>query len=203
MLSLENKKDRLGLFTASSIYKLMGVKGLGETGLTYIKTKVAESLGVYEEEVTSKAINWGNENEYEAKEYYSIAFKKEILTPDFIKASWSNDAGCTPDGLISGEKKGIEIKCPFVPSNHIDNLLIKSQKDLKDLRKEYYWQIVMCMAVLDYDKWDFVSYDPRFTGYNRMVSVEILRDATDEALLKSRIEEASIIKHNILKELNC
>lgn len=193
----------MGLFTASSIHKIMGAKGLGDTGLTYIKTKVAEALGVRENEAYSKAIEWGNENEPEAKEYYSIAFKKEISTPSFIVASWSKDFGCTPDGLIDGEKKGIEIKCPFVPANHIDNLLIKSQKDLKAIRKEYYWQIVACMAVLDYDKWDFVSYDPRFTGYNRMVSIEIIRDAEDEALLKSRIEEASEIKQSMLKQLNC
>jgi hypothetical protein len=202
MLNEKNKLDRMGLFTASSIHKIMGVKGLGETGLTYIKTKVAEALGVREDEVFGKAINWGNENEDEAKEYYSIASKTEIITPDFTVASWNKDFGCTPDGLIKGQKKGIEIKCPYVPANHIDNLLIRSQNDLKTIRKEYYWQIVACMAVMDYDKWDFVSYDPRFTGSNRMISVEIIRDINDEDLLKSRIIEASAIKQDILNRLN-
>ena len=35
---------RRGKFTASEIHKLMGVKGLGKTGLTYIDDVVADML---------------------------------------------------------------------------------------------------------------------------------------------------------------
>jgi len=45
---------RLGKFTASEIHKLMGVKGLGETGKTYAFEKAIEQLyGLIDENFVS------------------------------------------------------------------------------------------------------------------------------------------------------
>lgn len=37
--------QRKGRFTASEVHKLMGIKGMGKTGETYVLEKVAEELG--------------------------------------------------------------------------------------------------------------------------------------------------------------
>ena len=202
MLSNDELMMRRGLFTASSIHKLMGKKGLGETGLTYIKSNVAEALGAYEEQTTSKSIQWGNDLESDAIEYFSISLKKEVVKSSLIVPEWNSEIGCTPDGLIYDDKKGLEIKCPFLPSNHLDNLLITSVEDFKVLRNEYYWQVMMCLMITEFDSWFFASYDPRFTGKNRMAVIEITRNEADIELLKSRINEAIAIKTEILNKIN-
>ena len=52
---------RRGKFTASNIHKLMGVKGLGKTGLTYIDEVVADMLSdeSEDERFENKAMRWG------------------------------------------------------------------------------------------------------------------------------------------------
>lgn len=198
----EWQQARRGKFSASQIHKLMGVKGLGKTGETYILEKVTECLGVDLNEISNYAMQYGTEMEPYAKQYYEAAFKCEIAERGFIIADWCEDAGCSPDGIIEGANKGLEIKCPYNPVNHTENLLIKSAEDLKKIRNEYYWQVQMCMAVTGLNKWDFVSFHPEFTGMNRMIAVEIPANENDIKLLKSRISEAVKIKNEFLKQIN-
>jgi len=187
---------RRGLFTASQIHKLMGVRGIGKTGESYIYEKVTEFFGVYEDEIDAPAIRWGNYYESFAKEYYSIAFDEEIIESGF-KISECGTHGASPDGLIKGKKKGIEIKCPFKASNHTINMTIKSQDGLKSIHPEYYWQIQHNLLIHDFISWDFVSFDPRFTGNKRMFAIEIFRNESDIKLLIER--QANEIKNNIVK----
>ena len=66
---------RLGMFTSSEIYKLMTKpklksEVLSEGAKTYILEKVAESLtGIREEVPTTKAMQWGIDNEPLAKRH--------------------------------------------------------------------------------------------------------------------------------------
>ena len=168
----EWQQQRRGMFTASAIHRLMGVRGIGKTGEGYVVEKVTESLGVDLNEPSNYAMQYGIEMEPFAKQYYEAVFKCEITEHGFLVASWSPEAGCSPDGTIEKFNKGIEIKCPFNPVNHTQNLLIKASKDLKALHPEYYWQIQMCMAVTELPAWDFVSFHPEFTGMNKMIAVE-------------------------------
>jgi len=191
-------EKRRGLFTASSIYKLMGVRGLGKTGETYILEKVTESLGVQIPEISTYAMQYGTEMEKFAREYYEMAFNFKVDEVGFIIADWNEFAGCSPDGIINN-KKGIEIKCPYNPIHHTENLLIKSQSDLKQLRTEYYWQIMLSLAITGFSEWDFISFHPEFVGMNRMISITVKPDENDIILLKSRIAEAVKIKENYLK----
>ena len=68
--------ERRGRFTASASDCLMN-KGRGkdftEMGMSYIYKKVAERLGSYEFETTSKAMQWGTDAEpFAIKEYEAI-----------------------------------------------------------------------------------------------------------------------------------
>lgn len=205
----EWKEARRGLFTASGIYKLMGAKGLGQTGESYVMEKVTEALGVDLNEVTTYAMQYGIDMEPQAKAYYEQSFNCSITDVGFIVSPWCNETGASPDGIINNQKL-IEIKCPFNPVHHTQNLLIKSADDLKKLRTEYYWQVQHQMAVTGINKCDFVSFCPafiseingKFSGINRMIAITIEANQTDIELLKSRIFEAVELKHKLLKQIN-
>lgn len=207
--SYEWHEIRRGQFTASGISKLMGAKGLGQTGESYILEKVTEALGVDLNEVSTYAMQYGIDMEPQAKQYYEQSFNCKISDIGYIVAPWCSEAGASPDGIIDGSKL-IEIKCPFNPVHHTQNLLIKSSEDLKKLRPEYYWQIQMQMAVTDINKCDFVSFCPAFiseingklSGINRMIAIEIAANESDIQLLKERIFEAVKIKHDLLNRIN-
>lgn len=205
----EWKFQRLGRFTASEIYALCSPKGLGAIGETYILDKAAEQItGAIQEEKYAKAIEHGNMYEPIAAEYYSLAIlDKEVsdgLVTDGFK-SYGDHAGCSPDRLLAGEKKGIEIKCPLTPREHLKHLMLNSVEDLKKLKSgsasgKYYWQIIMCMLCYGYDSWDFVSFHPQFTGKLRMRVLTVQDVADDIEFLKIRLNEAIEIKKRILNQ---
>lgn|SRR5574343_232873 len=207
--SFEWKEARRGMFTASGISKLMGAKGLGQTGESYVMEKVTEALGVDLNEVTTYAMQYGIDMEVQAKAYYEQSFGCSISDVGFIVAPWCSESGASPDGIINNEKL-IEIKCPFNPVHHTQNLLIKSADDLKKLRPEYYWQVQHQMAVTGINVCDFVSFCPafvrfegeKFIGINRMIAIKIEANQADIELLKSRIFEAVELKHKLLKMIN-
>ena len=197
--SIEWFQAKLGMFSASAIFKLMSVRGFGKTGETYILEKVTEQLTGLWEEIFGAALDWGNKLEPYAKEHYCKVFKVELLNPAWKKIC--EHSGVSPDGIIKGSKKGIEIKCPYNRINHTKNLLLKNQAEFKTLRPEYYWQIQMQMLAYKFDVWDFVSYHPEFNGANKMFVLEVKRDESDQTFLKQRLAEAIVIKLNHLNSL--
>ena len=192
---------RRGKFTASNIHKLMGVKGLGKTGLTYIDEVVADMLSdeSEDERFENKAMRWGIDWEPVAAAWYAKAFSKDLEERGFVL--YSKDAGASPDRLIVGEKKGIEIKCPFNRANHLKHLRLNSSAELKAECHEYYWQIMFNILCCDYESWDFVSFDPRYREDLRLFALEINRNDEDCKLLEQRLGEAIDIKNNILKSI--
>lgn len=201
---------RAGKFTASEVHKLMGIKGMGKTGETYVLEKVAEALGAKMPDITTFAMQRGTDMEPYAKRYYSKAMDVAVSEQPFIVAKWCDEAGASPDGLVTEfdddlnmlpVTRGIEIKCPMNPVHHIQNFMIKTPGQLKELRPEYYWQIQMCMAVTGLRFWDFVSYYPEINDDYKMVIVMIAANDADIELLKLRIAEAVEMKHRMLKEI--
>ena len=192
---------RRGKFTASNIYKLMGAKGLGKTGLTYIDEVVADMLSdeSEDERFENKAMRWGTDWEPVAAAWYAKAFNKELEERGFVL--YSKYAGASPDRLIVGEKKGIEIKCPFVRSNHLKHLKLSNAKELKSEFPDHYWQIMHNLLCIDYDSWDFVSFDPRYREDLKFFALEVKRNDEDCKLLEQRLGEAIEIKSNILKSI--
>ena len=197
---------RKGKFTASEIHKLMGVKGIGKTGETYVMEKVAEVLGATMPPVTTYAMERGTELEPYAKQHYSKAFNASVSPSEFIIAPWCDQAGASPDGIVTDwnkpeESKLIEIKCPLNPVNHLQNFMIRSADDLKSLRPEYYWQVQMQMEVCGFTLCDFVSYYPEIDEDFRMIAITIKANEADIDLMKTRISEAVDMKHEMLKKI--
>jgi hypothetical protein len=205
--SLEWRKQRLGNFTASEIYKLMGARGGVETqtAQSYILEKVAEVLTGIPADMGftgSAATEWGVQHEPDAREYYEIAFRCEVDLTGYIVADFAPEAGGTPDGIIAAKNKGIEIKCPYNSMNHIRYLMIKNTNQLKIISPQYYWQVQMYMMLSYLDEWDFVSYDPRFTGKKRMFVFTVKRQDEAVARLKTNILLAINQKHEILQQID-
>ena len=204
--------QRRGKFTASEIHRLMGVKGLGKTGETYVWEKVAEELGATMPPVTTYAMQRGTDMEPVAKIEYSKSFNCSVSPAEFIVAPWCDEAGASPDGIVTdwengGKIKLLEIKCPMNPVHHLSNYTMKSVAELKREKPEYYWQVQLQMAVTGINQCDFVSFYPEIyyskeTGEDyRMSLLTVDADPGDIALMKLRIAEAVTMKHEILKTI--
>lgn len=194
---------RRGKFTASQIYRLMGIKGLGKTGETYVMECVTEELGGRIPSFETKAMEHGKFTEPLARRFYEAYFLVEVEEKPFFIAEWCEEAGCSPDGIVkyNGEEWGIEIKCPMNPVNHIEHLLIKDAETLKSECPNYYWQIQMSMAVTGLKRWDFVSYHEDFDDNLRMKVLTIHANEPEINHLKSRIAEAVKMKNEILERI--
>lgn len=187
-------EKRLGRFTASEIFKLMGVKGLGETGKTYAIEKAIESIiGKNSEEIQSKDLTRGVELE-------PLAFAKfsDIKFLDFLDVSvsefieYGDHSGASPDGFVS-DNSNLEIKCPkgikffkIVADNKIDDA--------------YLWQMQHQMLCSKTEKTYFFNYIiDKGTEYWHEIIVP--RDEAKIKLIESRLTEGIEIKLDYIAKI--
>jgi len=189
--------SRLGKFTASEIHKLLGVKGLGETGKTYAFEKACELVYGKDEndDFTSFDLKRGVELE-------PMAFRKfkELKQEDFIDVQETNffpygeNAGASPDGLV-GDDSILEIKCPR--SNKFFNIV---QGGEDEIDKVYIAQMQMQMLCTNSLKCYFFNYII-FNGEEMWHEIIVDRDDTMIEWIKGRIIDATIIRDEYVKQL--
>jgi len=201
------KHPRIGMFSASSVYKLMGAKGLGKTGETYIYEKVAEYFTgePASPEFSAASTAWGEKYEPEAKQHFIAATGIQLqYGPSKLPEPVKNELICgTPDDLlIMDPATGLEIKCPYNSGNHLQNLLLTCAEELLGLRPEYFWQCYTYMWLFGYKQWKFCSYDPRFSGEKKMLILNITQDDNVMKSLQNRVTEANLILTNIIQKLS-
>ena len=181
--SIEWHEQRLGKFTASEIYKLMGTKGLGETGKSYAFDKAVETVfGEVEENFISYDMQNGIDTE-------PIAFKKfsELKSLQFVEVSdcgffnIGDHAGASPDGLV-GSDGILEIKCP--KANTFFKLVATNQIDPK-----YFYQMQMQMMAANRKVGYFFNYFI-FEGHEFWHEIEVLQDEAICDKIWDRILEA-------------
>lgn len=145
-------EQRRGKFSASEIYKILGIKGLGETGKSYAIEKAIEQLyGKFEESFISYDMQHGIDTE-------PLAFAKfkELKGLDFLEVTncgffeYCENSGASPDGLVS-DNAILEIKCP--KSTTFFKLVATNEIDQK-----YYAQMQMQMLCTDAIKGYFFNY---------------------------------------------
>jgi hypothetical protein len=191
---------RTGRFTASECHKLMGKSLDTDTAQTYIMERVSEFLtGLPCREFSSAATDWGIGHEDQARQRYIWETERRVEECEFMTATWSDRVGATPDGICTD--RGIEIKCPYVISNHIRYSLLQNQAEFKAECKEYYWQCQMGMLVTGLDKWDFVTFDPRYPDELQIHILTVEADPADHTLLKERLLEAVARFNEIVKAI--
>lgn len=203
-LTDEQIQARLGMFTGSEIHKLMGTRGMGKTGETYVMEKVAERLTGQRStpEFTSAATTWGIDHEPEAVKYFEAATDMKIEPCDTLM---NEHIAGTPDGIATSGADGtpflFEIKCPYNSGNHMKNLLLESPADFKTLRPEYFWQMQAYFWLTGLSKGKFCSYDPRFKEEKRMMILNIEFDEMSAKLMRDRITEAKLMFNNIIAKI--
>ena len=156
---------RLGVVTASKASCIVS-----KPDTATFKTYLLENLGEIctKKQIDSgsaKPMEWGKKHEREARDAYEMVVGKVVTEVPFIYKDSSRRFGCSPDGLILDEQKGVEIKCPFTNKVHLDFILNG------EIKKEYILQVQFSMWVTGYKRWDFVSFDPRMPKKKLYVSL--------------------------------
>lgn len=192
--SLEWHEQRLGSFTASEIHKLMGVRGLGETGKSYAIEKAIEQLyGEVDDNFTSYDMERGTE-----LEPLAFAKFKEIQELEWVHVyncgffNYGNNAGASPDGLV-GDDAILEIKCP--KNSTFFKLVATGEIDQK-----YLYQMQMQMMATERTKCYFFNY-AIIDGQEFWHTIEVQKDDTICDKMHDRIIEATKIKYDYINKL--
>jgi hypothetical protein len=191
-------RKRAGRITCSRFGDLIG-EGRSkdavftQTGYAYLQLLVAERLGSWYS-FSNSATQWGTNNEPIAIEEYQRLTGIDVDSTPFNFLEYNAFIGGTPDGLVHSDGT-IEVKCPFNPSVHIGTLLSKT------VPKEYEWQVHGHMLVTDRKWCDFISYDPRIEGKQKIAIVRVERDDAKIAFLKSRLELAVKVMGEMMERL--
>lgn len=188
-------KERYGKFTASEIIKILGTRGIGETGKTYAIEKAIEELyGEFEEPYISYDMQNGIDTEPLAFEKF-----KELKGLEFLEVEkcgffkFGEHAGASPDGLVS-DNSNLEIKCP--KSTTFFKLVATNEIDPK-----YYAQMQMQMLCANKEKTYFFNYlIHEGTEYYHEIIVE--RDEVLIEKIKERLIEVVEIKLNYINLIN-
>ena len=151
---------RIGRITASNFHKV-------NTGGEKTWSSLVNSLN-NPKEFYSKHTEWGKDYEDEAVNLFEFLHGVDTKKVGFITHD-TLMAGCSPDFIVSASVGG-EVKCPSNPVNHTAVLLSK------EVPKQYIAQVQGSMWITGASEWWFLSYDPRQTPDNRLVSLLIKRD---------------------------
>lgn len=188
-------EQRKGRFTASEIYKLMGIKALGETGKGYAFDKAVEELfGETEETFVSYDMERGI-----SLEPLAFAKFKELKEPEFLQVetcgffNFGEDAGASPDGIV-GEDAILEIKCPK-PSTFFK---LVATNEIKD---QYLYQMQLQMMATKRNKAHFFNYCI-IDGVEYWHEIIVTKDDIICDKMEARIKEAAELKNEYINNLN-
>lgn len=214
--SLEWHRARLGHWTGSAIGKLM-VSGrkkdevFGDTAKSYIFKILAErslsekiveddemfALYVEQTGIFNKAVQWGHDNEEEARRLYAELNKVEVTEVSSVEHMDIALYAASPDGCVKSTDKVIEIKCPNPDTAVRYRYLIKDAESLKKANSDYYWQVMAEMDCTGATACDFIVYCPFLA--EPMYVVTIPRNDEAIATIHERIAEAEDFI-NVLKK---
>ena len=190
-------KIRLGKVTASGVADVLAKTKTGVSasrGNYLIKLAIQRVTGVVEESFTNDAMQWGTDNEPQARVAYEVAsgnFVDQIAFVDHPTIQWF---GASPDGLINQDGL-VEIKCPN-SATHWSYI-----KDDGPPTK-YYIQMQAQMACTGRSWCDFVSFDPRMPERSRLFIKRVMREddyiAEMEAEVKKFLDEVAV-EVNLMK----
>ncbi len=202
---------RKGKLTASEIHNILASSRkkdevLGETAMSYIKGKVAESVmndDVFVEmqdmAFSNAATRWGEMYEPDARRLYSGLTGMDVEENGFIP--YSPHCGGSPDGMNKDGQGIIEIKCPFNSAKHVEFMLMKSPEDLLAANRQYYYQCQANLLFTGRRYVDFISYDPRMSELLNIKVLRIEANGKDFDLLKTRISIAEERLEKMVSEI--
>lgn len=173
---------RMGKVTASRVSDVVArtKSGYGASRANYLAQLVAERLtGVTAATFTNAAMQWGTDQEPDARTAYEFQTDATVEEVGFIPHPLIAMSGASPDGLV-GEDGLVEIKCPQT-AKHIETLISRSIDG--DYITQMHWQ----MACTDRLWCDFVSYDPRLPASMQLYVQRVKRDDVRIAELEKEV----------------
>ena len=204
--------SRLGQFTASPIYDLLGYgknkEPFTQTGYTYINEKIAECItGESKPSVRSISTDWGNEHEKDAVMWFERITGKKVQhfgVENYKYIPYNDYSGCSPDGLVIGEQATIQVKCPYLASNYVPYLIGERTGEwLKKHEPKYYAQCQFEMMCAKVELCYFTPYHPLIVDErHRMVIIELRKDAEMWELIDTKITLAAGIVREALAKLS-
>ncbi len=181
--SLEWTRLHFGIPTASGLDNLLTPEfelRKGELPKTYVYKKVAEKLQgrpLIDLSASSFMLEQGMIIEEEARPWYALEYDQKIKQVGFITTD-DGRFGCSADGLIEGDKCGLEIKSPAAHT-HVKYLVNGV------LPKEYVAQVYGSMFVTGFKRWMFVSYR---RGFPALV-LEIQQNEKAMSMIRAAINQ--------------
>ena len=177
-------KVRLGKVTASGVADVLAKTKTGVSasrGNYLIKLAIQRTTGVIEESYTNDAMQWGKDNEAQARIAYEVAsncFVDQIAFIDHPTIKWF---GASPDGLVNDDGL-VEIKCPN-SATHWEYFKAKAPP------RKYFIQMQAQMACTTRQWCDFVSFDPRMPERSRLLIVRVFRDNEFISDMENQVQE--------------
>ena len=152
----------------------------GDMRQGYMAELVAQiATGLIPEQMSFKQCEWGHDHEDQARAFFELEHNVDVTVPAFIYRDKEKRFGISPDGLITGKKIGLELKCPFTSKVFVEFATCDK------IKKEYIEQCQYSMWVTGYEAWYFANYDPRIkTKKTHWVLIErdqVFMDKYDEA----------------------
>ena len=192
---------RIGKVTASRVADVVArtKTGYGASRANYMADLICERLtGRKTEGFTNAAMEWGTEQEPNARAAYEARTGYMVTEVGFIPHYTIHAAGASPDGRIVEEGGLVEIKCPNT-ATHLDLWLDET------IPGKYITQMQWQMACTGAVWCDFVSFDPRLPDNLQLFIKRVPRD--DAAIAHLEREVTTFLaeldqKVAILKEKN-
>jgi len=188
---------RLGKVTASRVADILAKTKTGPSASRQnylIELALQRTTGIIQESYTNASMEWGVQNEGNARVLYEITtnnFVDRIAFIDHPSIKWF---GCSPDGLVSNGGL-VEIKCPN-STTHWEYFKYNRPPT------KYVIQMQAQLAVTGRDWCDFVSFDPRMPDRSQLLVVRVDRDeafiAEMEAEIKQFLSEVEV-EVNLMK----
>lgn len=173
---------RRGKVTASRVADVIAKtkSGYSASRANYAAQLIAERLtGTVAESFTNAAMQWGTDNEPDARLAYEFRHDVEVEQVAFIDHPTIAMSGASPDGLV-GSVGLVEIKCPNT-ATHLETL----QSETIPLK--YETQMLWQMACTGAEWCDFASFDPRLPENLRLWVKRFERDASRIAEIEAEV----------------
>lgn len=176
--------ERLGKVTASRVADVIAKTKTGPAAsrANYMAQLVCERLtGEAAESFTSKEMQWGTDQEPNARSAYEFRTDETVELVGFVPHPAIDDSGASPDGLVAADGL-VEIKCPNT-ATHIETLLGRS------VPGKYITQIQWQLACTGRQWCDYVSFDPRMPESMSLFIARVDRDQAMIADLEKQVRE--------------
>lgn len=185
---------RAGWTTASCFADVLA-KGQGKMRAAYLRRIVAERLtGKPMDTYRNAHMERGQEQEPLARWAYELATDTALERVAFIEHDELR-VGCSPDSLVPGMRRGVEIKC-VIPTVQVETILGGTYPS------EHRAQIQGGMWITGFEEWDFVSYSPDMPQHLRTYIHTVKRDEAYIQALEIEVRTFLNEVESTIKRLN-